>query len=250
MTSPGWSGQSASGNPSASDRSIKAGEDGGSARDAHQPPPALLSVSDLGCSAGVRPLFSGLSFDLQAGHWLRLAGPNGSGKSTLLRAISGLLRPSSGAVLWRDRPRRSDSHDWHGQMLYQGHASGWKDILTTTENLLLQLTLDRGIRPGNDEVTDCLADVGLTRQARLAFQRLSAGQRHRLSLARLAVSRQPLWLLDEPTTALDADGQRLFGAILDRHLRKGGCALVATHLPIDCETPSHQIDLARFSARK
>jgi heme exporter protein A len=250
MTISGGSDSSASGNPSASDRSVQAGKAGGSALDTPRPPPALLSVSDLGCSAGVRPLFSGLSFDLQSGNWLRLAGPNGSGKSTLLRAISGLLRPSSGAVLWRDRPRRPDSPAWRGAMLYQGHASGWKDILTATENLLLQLTLDRGIRPGNNEVADCLAEVGLARQARLAFQRLSAGQRHRLSLARLAIAHQTLWLLDEPTTALDADGQQLFGSILDRHLRKGGCALVATHLPIDCETPSHQIDLARFSARK
>jgi len=211
---------------------------------------ALLSVSDLSCAAGMRPLFRNLGFDLLAGSWLRLSGPNGSGKSTLLRAISGLLRPLSGEVLWRGRPRRSDSANWRRHMLYQGHASGWKDVLTAAENLSLQLTLDRGVRPDPEEIDQSLAEVGLARQARLAFQRLSAGQRHRLSLGRLTASRQTLWLLDEPTTALDADGQRLFGTLLDRHLNRGGCALVATHLPIDCETPSHQIDLARFSARR
>lgn len=244
MTGSDRSGQSGS------DRSGQTGAIGSLADNPHQPVEVLLSVSDLSCAAGLRPLFSGLGFDLQPGSWLRLAGPNGSGKSTLLRAISGLLRPTGGVVLWRGRPRRADSPGWRSQMLYQGHASGWKDILTAAENLLLQLTLDRGARPAAQEVSRHLTDVGLARQTRLAFQRLSAGQRHRLSLARLAASRQPLWLLDEPTTALDADGQRLFGSLLDQHLRRGGCALVATHLPIDCETPSHQIDLARFARKR
>jgi heme exporter protein A len=213
-------------------------------------PAATLSVSDLSCTVGVRPLFSRLGFDLYPGSWLRLAGPNGCGKSTLLRAICGLLRPTGGAILWRGQPRQGDSPAWRRQMLYQGHASGWKDVLTVTENLSLQLSLDRGVSPRADDLGRWLGEVGLTRQARLPFQRLSAGQRHRLSLARLAAAHQTLWLLDEPTTALDADGQRLFGTLLDRHLSRGGCALVATHLPIDCETPSHQIDLARFSGRR
>lgn len=214
------------------------------------PPGALLSIRQLACTAGLRPLFVDLEFELEAGSWLRLAGPNGCGKSTLLRTISGLTRPTAGEVLWRGRPRQAGSPLWMGEMLFQGHRAGWKDALTPTENLTLQLELERGIAASQTEIAAHLSRAGLSRQARLPFQRLSAGQQQRLSLARLAASRQPLWLLDEPTSALDADGQRLFGELLDDHLAAGGCALVATHLPIDCETASHQLELARYAPRR
>lgn len=220
-----------------------AGPDGGQA-------PVALAARQLACTVGLRPLFGGLDFDLRSGEWLRLAGPNGCGKSTLLRAIGGLIRPTGGEVLWRGEPRRAGSPSWLADLLYQGHLSGWKDSLSPTENLQLQLALDRGRPAASAEIAGHLSRAGLSRQARLPFQRLSAGQRHRLSLARLAASQQALWLLDEPTTALDAEGQRLFGELLDAHLARGGCALVATHLPIDCEAAAHQIDLARFAPRR
>ncbi len=211
---------------------------------------AALSIRELACTVGLRPLFEGLAFDLGAGTWLRLAGPNGCGKSTLLRAISGLIRPTAGEVFWHGRLRESGSPLWVGEVLYQGHLAGWKEALSPAENLALQLTLDRGRAASLVEVAAHLGRTGLSRQAHLPFQRLSAGQRQRLSLARLAASHQTLWLLDEPTSALDAEGQRLFGELLDTHLARGGCALVATHLPIDCETASHQLELARYAPRR
>lgn len=204
-----------------------------------------LAVDGLACSAGYRLLFKALSFQLPPGQWLRLTGPNGSGKSTLLRAIAGLGRPAEGRILWDGVPRQSGSIEWHSIMLYQGHAAGWKDTLSAHDNLVLQQALDSGLPGGRglSDVNALLDRCGLLSRANLSFQRLSAGQRHRLSLARLAGARRKLWLLDEPTTALDSHGQSLFGRLLSEHLAQGGSAVIATHQPIDCDRPPIELDL-------
>ena len=202
-----------------------------------------LELSELACAAGVRTLFSGVSFTVPNGRWLALTGPNGTGKTTLLRAIAGLVRPTAGVVRWQGRSRQVGSPDWHAACLFQGHAAGWKDAMSTVDNLGLQLSLDGGRGPTGE----LLARVGLARQARLPFGRLSAGQRRRLSLARLAGSNRPLWLLDEPTTALDTAGQTLFGTLLDTHLARGGIAVVATHLSLPAQIPGLELSLAEFA---
>src|SRR5690606_35129644 len=144
--------------------------------------------------------------------------------------------PLAGSVRWRGVPVAQAREDWHAAIAYQGHLSGCKERLAADENLHWQLALDGEpaipARPGEP-----LDRVGLRRQAKLAYQRLSAGQRRRLGLARLVASRRPVWLLDEPTTALDADGQALFGEILDAHLRGGGLAICATHLELPAAVP-------------
>jgi heme exporter protein A len=202
--------------------------------------PALEAI-DLGCTLGNRRLFAGLGFALDAGRWLMLTGPNGSGKSTLLRIVAGLVRPTAGEIRWQGHARRAGDPRWHACLAYQGHATGWKEQLTARENLEMQAWLDQ---PGASRdrlgtaVDAAIERVGLARQRRLPFARLSAGQRRRLGLARLALSPRPLWLLDEPTTALDTDGQRLFAELLDRHLAEGGCAMVATHLDFPTVSPS------------
>lgn len=205
-----------------------------------------LACLGLACTLGTRRLFTDLDFSLEPGQWLMLTGDNGSGKSTLLRIVAGLIRPDAGTVHWRGSARQSGDPAWHAAMLYQGHATGWKELLTARENLLQQAWLDLG--PDSDHpasVEAALDRVGLGRQRDLSFMRLSAGQRRRVGLARLAFSRRPLWLLDEPNTALDTDGQALFAGLLDDHLAGGGSAVVATHL----EVPSqHDARVLRLQA--
>lgn len=208
-----------------------------------------LAVDALRCSAGYRLLFDSLSFRLPPGRWLRLTGPNGAGKSTLLRALAGLGRPAAGEIRWNGVRREPGSAEWHSVMLYQGHAAGWKDTFSAHDNLALQRALDSGLQPGDGsaEIDELLERCGLQSRTGLSFARLSAGQRHRLSLARLAGATRKLWLLDEPTTALDGAGQALFGRLLSEHLTGGGCAVIATHLPIACDQVALELDLGARS---
>ncbi len=203
---------------------------------------AGLQVRALGCTVGNRRLFEALDFAVPCGSWTMLTGTNGSGKSTLLRIVAGLVPPSEGTVLWMGAERGRGDPAWHGALVYQGHASGWKDQLSTRENLAMQAWLDDGQRSAQ-ALDAALERTGLMRQRRLPFTRLSAGQRRRLGLARLALSTRPLWLLDEPTTALDSDGQALFAGLLDEHLARGGCALVATHLGLPVRTEALSLRL-------
>ncbi len=209
-----------------------------------------LTVHGLACTAGHRQLFAGLECELPAGHWMMLTGPNGCGKSTLLRAIAGLREPQAGEIRWCGAPVRSLGAGWNASLLYQGHLPGWKDALTPAENLAWQLSLD-GVPLGERTLADALARAGLARQARLAFSRLSAGQRRRLGLARIAAmppQARPVWLLDEPATALDSDGLALLGELLDAHLALGGCAVVATHQSLGGERAPLRLELSRFAA--
>jgi heme exporter protein A len=207
-----------------------------------------LALQGLSCAAGLRTLFKGLDLQVHDGTWVKLTGPNGTGKTTLLRAIAGLVRPLDGQVLWRSQPRQAGSLSWNATLLYLGHASGWKDTLSARENLLSQLGLEGGIPSLN--VATLLEQAGIDRQADLAFARLSAGQRKRLWLARLCASRRPLWLLDEPTNALDASGQSLFEQLLNQHLQRGGCAVIATHQGIASTVTPVALDLSSYAARR
>lgn len=207
-----------------------------------------LEAHALACAAGDRTLFESFDLRVAPGEWATLVGPNGSGKTTLLRAIAGLTRPLAGEIRWRGAPRRASSAEWHADCLYQGHAAGWKDSLSARENLALQTALD-GMAPTARELDAALAGVGLERQAGLPFGRLSAGQRRRLSLARLSLSTRRLWLLDEPATALDRAGLDVLAALIDAHLARGGTALVATHQGLPCTRPPAVVELGRAGGR-
>lgn len=207
-----------------------------------------LGVSGLACVAGVRTLFEQVAFDVHGGRCVVLTGPNGVGKSTLIRAVAGLVTPSAGEIRWRGASRRRYDPAWHASFVYQGHLNAWKDVWTVGENLASMARLDRADDP--TALATALERVGLQRQRLLPFMRLSAGQRRRLGLARLVLSRRPLWLLDEPTTALDGDGQQLFASLLDEHLARGGCALIATHLRLATASEPREIVLSRPARRE
>ena len=190
--------------------------------------PDILQVRDLACRRGPALLFSGLSFEVASGELLCVRGPNGCGKTTLLRCVTGLTRPDDGAVLWHGEPAQTDPERMRAGTAYAGHLPGLKDDLSADENLEFMLRL-RGAGSTPEERREALAAVGLEKRRRIPARRLSAGQRRRIGLARLALDPAELWVLDEPLTALDDAGQALFVDLLDRHLAAGGLALVATH---------------------
>lgn len=190
--------------------------------------PDVLQVRDLACRRGPALLFSGLAFEVAGGELLCVRGPNGCGKTTLLRCVTGLTRPDEGTVLWHGEPAQADPERMRAGTAYAGHLPSLKDDLTAEENLDFSLRL-RGASSTAAERVDALARVGLEKRRRIPARRLSAGQRRRIGLARLALDPAELWVLDEPLTALDDAGQELFVDLLDRHLARGGLALAATH---------------------
>jgi heme exporter protein A len=189
---------------------------------------STLEARALRCSRGPATLFRDLSFHVGAGEWVAVRGPNGSGKTTLLRCVAGLTQSDAGEVLWDGASTRRDAGRFRANLLYAGHLAGIKDDLSAEENLQGALAL-RGVAVTPAECRAALAEVGLAQRRLLAARRLSAGQRRRIGLARLMLDPAPLWALDEPLTALDDDGQRLFERLLERHLARGGLAVLATH---------------------
>ncbi len=189
-----------------------------------------LSVSGLAVTRSGRPIFSKLSFTLASGEALALTGPNGSGKSTLLRILAGLLPPTAGIIEWSggddDTPLSEVAH-------YLGHRDALKPALTPLELLSFWRSLLG--QPAVDPLA-ALERVGLGHAAYLPAAYLSAGQRRRLSLARLLVAHRPLWLLDEPTAALDQASETMFGDLVADHLTRGGLAIIATHAPLPIPT--------------
>ncbi len=185
----------------------------------------LLTAHDLELWRGERCLFTGLDFGLAAGHAAIVTGANGSGKTTLLRTLAGLSLPRAGQALWRDQPINRLAPAQRAELLYQGHLDGLKRELTVLENLDLFRRLWGIARPA----ASALDELGLSALIQRPVRALSAGQRRRAALARLALSQARLWLLDEPFTNLDDQGRELVESWLGQHLARGGVAVVATH---------------------
>jgi heme exporter protein A len=185
-----------------------------------------LSAADLTCQRGGRELFSGLGFSLAGGDALVVTGRNGSGKSSLLRLVAGLLRPDRGRIsVEGGDPERSIAEQAH----YLGHQDALKPSLTVGENLRFWSTY---LGPAETPTERALGQVGLEDLADLPAAYLSAGQKRRLSLARLVTAHRPLWLLDEPSAALDTEGQAGLAELMAAHLARGGLILAAAHGPI------------------
>jgi heme exporter protein A len=185
---------------------------------------------DLTCIRGGRRVFSGISFSVVSGRALLLTGPNGAGKSSLLRMIAGLIRPSEGRLAFEG----GDSELSVGEQAhYLGHLDPLKPALTVTENLgFWTRFLNGGATTAAAQPAMALTEVGLGDLADLPAGYLSAGQRRRLSLARILAVPRPIWLLDEPTTALDAASQERLFRLMGRHLSGGGIIVAATHGPV------------------
>jgi heme exporter protein A len=192
-----------------------------------------LAVEQLACIRGERQLFSDLTFRLAPGEALLLHGPNGSGKSSLLRLLAGFLPPAEGRVLWDDAPALEDAEAHRARLQYLGHQDAVKSQLGTGDNLLFWARL-YGLDPvgAEEAVTAALDAAGLQRQRHLPGRYLSAGQKRRLALARLLLKPASLWLLDEPTNALDTSAVAWLGELLAAHRAKGGMIILASHVAV------------------
>jgi heme exporter protein A len=208
----------------------------------------ILSGFDLTCIRGGRRVFSRISFSVATGNALVLTGPNGAGKSSLLRMIAGLLHPTDGRLALDGGDGELSVGE---QAHYVGHLDPLKPALTVTENLMFWAYFLNGKAAGEERArtTRSLEVVGLAELAHLPAGYLSAGQRRRLSLARVLSAPRPLWLLDEPTTALDAASQDRLRQVMHEHLSGGGLVVAATHGPLGLEQAGElQLGAAAASA--
>ena len=189
-----------------------------------------LSGRGVICVRGGREVFAGLDFEAASGEAMAVVGRNGSGKTSLLRLIAGLLIPAGGTIALDGGDAELTLPE---QCHYLGHRDALKPALSVAENLSFWADFLGGERL---DAHESLATVGLDHATHLPAAFLSAGQRRRLSLARLLTVRRPVWLLDEPTTALDVAGQDMFGALMRDHLARGGLIIAATHMALGIES--------------
>ena len=200
----------------------------------------MLKVVGLECVRGDRRLITGLSFTLQQGELMHLHGHNGSGKTTLMRTICGLIRQSSGEILWRGEASRKLGEDFTRDLTYIGHKNGIKEDLNGVENLQLNCRL-AGLPVARDRAWEVLEEMGLRGHEDLPARVLSQGQKRRVTLARLLLSKAPLWVLDEPFTALDSAAVDFLQSIISDHVEQGGMVILTTH---------QQVSLTRGQVRQ
>jgi heme exporter protein A len=195
----------------------------------------MLEAGGIECVRGERTLFRDVAFSLAAGSLLRIAGANGSGKTSLLRIVCGLTPPTQGEIRWRGENIRALREEYWKHLVYIGHSNAVKDDLTALENLEIASALGgQGMASG--AAHSALDQFGVAACAALPARVLSQGQRRRVALARLVVSRAlPLWVLDEPFTALDAAAVGFVQTLIGEQLARGGTVVFTTHQEVVIE---------------
>ena len=194
-----------------------------------------LSGRSVRCVRGGREIFSGVDFEACSGEALAVTGPNGAGKTSLLRLIAGLLTTADGSI-------GLEGGETELTLPEQAHYLGHRDALKSALSVMENLSFWRDFLGGEAfDTRASLAAVGLDHAAHLPAAYLSAGQRRRLSIARLLVVRRPVWLLDEPANSLDTAGQSMFAALMGDHLARGGLIIAATHAPLGVQAKELRI---------
>nr|WP_281250571.1 cytochrome c biogenesis heme-transporting ATPase CcmA [Teredinibacter waterburyi] len=227
-----------------------------------------LSLNGLSCEREERVLFENLSARFEPGSISQIAGPNGAGKTTLLRLIAGLSQPQQGSIEWGDhsssdpKQRNLGRLGLHSALLYFGHHPAVNPSLTALENLEWYFGLNgckqpsvaedadqaTATIPSNAEYLTALQAVGLAGYDQVQCQNMSAGQQRRIALARLYLSRAPLWILDEPFTAIDKQGVAELENCIAQHAARGGVIILTTHQPLALANV-HVLDLAEFEPK-
>tara|TARA_B100000575_G_C23032156_1_gene594233 strand:- start:87 stop:698 length:612 start_codon:yes stop_codon:yes gene_type:complete len=185
-----------------------------------------LSANDLTLIRGESCLFKDLSFTINAGELLVLEGQNGSGKTSLIRAMLGMLNFESGEVLWNDIPINKQRQEFHGSLIWLSHRTGLKKDLTLQENLHFEGALRSKLDVDQSQI---LKKLNIFDLKDLPIRSMSAGQQRRVALARLLLFDAPIWLLDEPFTNLDDEGQNIVLDLINSHLSSGGICVIAAH---------------------
>lgn len=203
-----------------------------------------LEADGLACVRGEVTLFSDLAFRLDSERVLQLTGPNGSGKSSLLRILCGIGQAAAGTVRFNGQAIQDLTTDYRAAISYVGHRRGVCEDLSALENL--QFCAAIASTQPTPRCRDALARFALADRADTPARLLSAGQIQRVALARLLISDAPVWLLDEPFTALDADGRALAETIFSEHARNGGISVIATHQVLSL--PDVAVDLLDLGA--
>ena len=193
-----------------------------------------LTVKNLSCWRNEQALFSGLSLSLSPKNIIFLQGENGSGKTSLLRILCGFRLPDEGEIRWGDKSI-SSIPEYFENISYVGHKNGIKDELTVEENLNLMRSMATA---SNVKTEDVLKKIGLFQRSDVLARQLSAGQKRKLALARLMMTENSFWVLDEPFTSLDTATVKFFEQLIKQHITRGGMLILTSH---------HEIDLSGLS---